>query len=354
MGKDLWTENRKKYGILAAVTAGVYLFMRFLSPVFSPFILAFFIAGLLSRLTEKIPFKIKKPVLAGVILIVALVLLFLAMSMLGGLAFQKCREIAGQLSCYEEELCGLLGSCCDFMENRFGINGEAMENYVLEQVNIFVENLEVKIFPAVMNKSMLYVKNAAGAVSFLIVFLIAVFLILKDYDKIRDCVRENEDFKGILEVAGKIIVYLKTYLRAQLTILLIIGSICAAGLFITGIKGGIVYGIVTGIMDMLPFIGTGIMLMPLAFFQLIAGNYWQAALIVCLYAACALIREFLEPKLIGDKVGIWPVGILFSVFAGMKLFGIFGIIKGPVGLVIICETCKYLFAEKGSYVKENG
>lgn len=55
-----------------------------------------------------------------------------------------------------------------------------------------------------------------------------------------------------------------------------------------------------------------------------------------------------------EKVGIWPVGILFSVFAGMKLFGIVGIIKGPVSLVIICETCKYLFAEKEENVKEDG
>lgn len=79
---------------------------------------------------------------------------------------------------------------------------------------------------------------------------------------------------------------------------------------------------------------------------MISGNYWQAAVILCLYAACALLREFLEPKLIGSKVGIWPVGILFSVFAGIKLFGIFGIIKGPIGLVVICETCKYLFTDK--------
>ena len=137
-------------------------------------------------------------------------------------------------------------------------------------------------------------------------------------------------------------------------ILLVIGSVCAVVLGLTGIEGGIVYGMITGIMDTLPFIGTGIMLIPLAFFQLLSGNYWQGIVIICLYAVCALLREFLEPKLIGDKVGIWPVGILFSVFAGMKLFGIVGIIKGPIGLVIICETCRYLFTEKEENVKEDG
>ena len=62
-----------------------------------------------------------------------------------------------------------------------------------------------------------------------------------------------------------------------------------------------------------------------------------------LYGVCALLREFLEPKLIGNKIGIWPVAILFSVFAGIRLFGVAGVIKGPLGLVIIWETCRYLF-----------
>lgn len=346
MDKNFLSGNQRKYLILTSVVAGVYFFMKFLSPILTPFILAFLFAGLLSRLTGKIPLKIKKSVLAGFILIISLIFFVIAVWLLGGILIQKCGELAGQLSVYEEELCGLLGSCCKRLETSFGIDGAAMENYVLEQVNIFVENMEVEILPAVMNKSMSYARNMAGAAGFLAVCVIAVFLILKDYDKILSRIKGNKDFKGILEVAGKVYLYLKTYIRAQLTILFIISSICAVTLGILGIRGGIAYGVVTGFMDMLPFIGTGIMLMPLAFIQLLSEHYLQAAVVVCLYGACALIREFLEPKLIGDKVGIWPVGILFSVFAGMKLFGIFGIIKGPIGLVLIFETYKYLFGEE--------
>ena len=94
---------------------------------------------------------------------------------------------------------------------------------------------------------------------------------------------------------------------------------------------------------MLPFIGTGIMLIPLALFMAFGGKFWQAVVCFILYAVCALVREFLEPRLIGDKVGVWPVGILFAVFAGVKLFGVSGIIKGPLALVVICETCRYLW-----------
>lgn len=354
MEKINFTKNQKKYGLFALVIAGVYVFMRFLSPILSPFILAFLIAGCMSRLTKKLPFRVKKPILAAALLLFFAALCLLIAGLVGNFAAQKCREIADSFPFYEETVCGLLGSCCDFMESTLGIDGESVENYVLKQVNVFAENLEVKILPAVMNGSVVCIKNVTGAAGFLIVVVIAVFLILKDYDRILSGIGKNQDFRGVLEILQKIIAYLKTYLKAQLVILLVIGVLCAAVLGMIGIEGGIIYGVLTGIMDTLPFIGTGIMLMPLAVFQLIAGNYRNAVMIAGLYAVCALTREFLEPKLIGDKMGIWPVGILFSVFAGMKLFGIVGIIKGPVSLVILCETCKYLFAEKEENVKEGG
>lgn len=346
MDKNALPENKRKYAVLIAVTLSVYFFMKFLSPVLSPFILAFLTADLLSCLTDKLPLKIRKSIAAGFLLIVIFILIFLLVWNLGGLLIRKGGELTGQLSCYEEELCGLLNHCCRQMETSFGVDGEVIEHYILEQVNIFVENLEVNVLPAVMNKSVLYAKSAAGAAGFIIIFIIAVFLILKDYDHIWNYIKHKKDFQGVLEVAGKVILYLKTYLKAQITLLLIISSVCGAGLAVLGIEGGFIYGIITGFMDMLPFIGTGIMLVPLSFFQLLSGHYTKAAVIICLYGVCALTREFLEPKLIGSKVGIWPVAILFSVFAGVKLFGIFGIIKGPLGLVVILETCKYFLKEK--------
>ena len=82
--------------------------------------------------------------------------------------------------------------------------------------------------------------------------------------------------------------------------------------------------------------------MPLAFWQVINGYYAKAVICVLLYVVCAITREFLEPKLIGEKVGVLPIGILFSVYVGVKLFGIFGIIKGPLALMTIFEVYRYM------------
>lgn len=331
----------EKYVIIILVSILVFLFMKYLSPVISPFLLAFLIAGALDKLAKKIPIKIKKSFLAGILLVFMGGAIIVIAWTIGSWMIQKGSELAGEMPIYKNDLCKLLSDCCKRLENKFGMDAGKMEHFVLEQVNIFAENMEVKVFPAVMDKSMGYMKSLVALISFLIVTVIAVFLILKDYEKLVNTLKKNEEFTAAWEIAGKVLRYIKTYVKAQGIILLVISVICAIVLTLLGMEGSLVYGILTGFMDMLPFIGTGIMLMPLAFVQLIAGKYWKALVLFLLYVACALIREVLEPKLIGNKVGIFPVGILLAVFAGVKLFGLSGIIKGPIGLVIIFETYKY-------------
>lgn len=348
MEKIKLTKGQKKYFIVAAVSFLVYGIMKYVSPIITPFIFAFLLAGLLNPLVQGIhnKTKIRKPFLAGIILfaicvlVVALIWMLLSALVTGG------GRLAVELPVYQKELCLLLGDCCDRMEQKFGIDGVQIESFIIDQVNFFIDNLEVNVLPQVMGKSVNYVKNIISFLSIIVVMIIAVLLIMKDYDKYAARFREEREFEGIREVGKKVLLYVKTFIKAQLVILGIISTLCAVTLTAMGMKGGILYGILTGIMDMLPFIGTGIMLIPLAIFRLVSGNYWQALFCFCLYGACALVREFLEPKLIGEKIGVWPVGILFAVFAGIHLFGVWGIMKGPLSLVIICETCKYLWREQ--------
>ncbi len=339
------TQTGKKYLTAAIVSLLVYLSMKYISPIASPFLLAFLLSGLLNPLASMLhqKIRIKKSVLAGIILFIVSILFVVLLWLLFSALFTGGGRLACHIPDFRNELCLLLGSCCDMMEQQFGVDGVQIEHFVMEQVNILIENLEVNVLPAVMGKSMDYAKNIAGFVSFIVVMIIAALLIIKDYDLLLHTLKTKEDFKAVREVGRKIILYVKTFIRAQLIILCIISALCASVLTLTGMKGGILYGIITGVMDMLPFIGTGIMLIPLALYRLISGYYLEAFVCFGLYAICALIREFLEPKLIGERVGVWPVGILFAVFAGLHLFGIWGIIKGPLSLVIICETCKYLW-----------
>ena len=100
----------------------------------------------------------------------------------------------------------------------------------------------------------------------------------------------------------------------------------------------------TGLLDVFPFVGTGIVLVPMALTQVFYGNYGRAVVCALLYVVCIFIREFLEPRLIGKKVGVPAIAVLISLYAGIQLFGVWGIVKGPLGFIIIYQT--YLSLQK--------
>ena len=160
----------------------------------------------------------------------------------------------------------------------------------------------------------------------------------KDYDDIMNRMLDREEFHVLLEVICGIIRYIATFVKAQFLIISTIAVVASVTLGIAGIKHGVLWGMIAGCLDSLPFIGTGIILVPLAMIQLFGGHYGKAIVCIVLYIACIFLRELLEPKLIGKKMGITPLAVLLSLYAGIQLFGVWGIIKGPLGFVIVYES----------------
>ena len=234
------------------------------------------------------------------------------------------------------------------------MDGAGIERFIMERVNVFIENFQVQVVPRIMDESVGYVKNIVGIVGFLAIMIIAAVLLVKDYNEIMERLARREELRCMMGIGKKVFCHIGTFIRAQLIILFVISLLCAVTLFLGGFEGGILIGLFTGFMDMLPFIGTGLVLMPLAFWQILNGYYTKAVICVILYVICALSREFMEPKLIGEKMGIFPVAILFSVYAGVKLFGVFGIIKGPLALVTVYEIYLFMKGRKGAYGSGKG
>lgn len=321
-----------------------YLFMKYISPFASPFLVAFLIVFAMNPYIERVHQRtgFGKTFLAGLLLVIWTILFIWVLWILSGLVMNGGSDLWARIPDYFAKWDVALSGCCNCLEELFGVDGQALQVYVIRQADIFADSFQTDILPVIMGKSVTYMKSVVSCFAFLAVVFVAVLLLAKDYGKLVQA-WEHTQLRGVGEVFQKVVSYLRTFLRAQIIILLVISTVCAVTLSFIGMKGALLYGLLTGFMDMLPFIGTGIMLIPLGMIYLFTSEYVRATVCIGLYAVCALIREMLEPRLIGDKVGIWPVGILFAVFAGVHLFGISGVIKGPLSLVIICETVKFLW-----------
>ncbi len=329
-----------------------YFFMKYLSPFVTPFLVAFLVVWAMNPYIERVHqrTRFRKSFVAGLLLAIWIILFIWILWIFSYVVMNGGGDFWSRIPAYFSNWETALSCCCDNLEKLSGLNGQKLQGFVIRQIMVFTDNFQTNIMPMVMGKSVTYMKGMVSCFAFLAVVFIAVMLLVKDYGEIAGKF-ETPEFQGIREVFRKVVVYLKTFLRAQFIILLIISVLCAATLSLVGMTGAIFYGFLTGVMDMLPFIGTGIMLLPLGGIYFFTGEYWKAIVCVGLYVLCALIREILEPRLIGDKVGIWPIGILFSVFAGVHLFGVAGVMKGPLSLVIICETLKFLWYT-GDYEKD--
>ncbi len=330
---------KSKFMILLLITGAVYFFLKFLTPLIAPLLLAALLVVVCVPFFDRIREKIHLPriLLMGLFMIMVVFTLGILIWIFVANIAECLPRLLEQSGLIENRFCLFIRDCCDGMESHFGVDAREMENVILERVNIFIERLQVNILPGLVNESLSYAKYIVSIGAFLAVTAIAVILLVKDYDKIMESLKSNQESLWLLEILEKVIHYIATFLKAQLIIMLSISAACSIVLWIAGIDDSIVFGALAGFLDMLPFIGTGIVLIPLGVWKLLNGWHLQAVVCLLVYAGCAIMREVLEPKLIGEKVGIYPIAILLSVYAGVKLFGVWGILKGPLGLVIICQ-----------------
>ena len=342
MDKDFILNNKPVK--LSLIIAGVWFFFRYLFNLAAPFVFAFLLITLcyplLERMQKKIPIK-KKYLAAAIILPFILFLmgiLWTAM-ILGGKQLEGVPEFCTQAT---EQFQILFHRCCEGLDGRFGWDSQQIESFVIERMTVIMEDVQGQVMPRILSSSYSCFKGLFAAIGFLAITCIAAVLLETEYADIVAYLKKSEEFRLIWAVVEGVLSYIITFLRAQGVLMLIIIVVCSVTLVVVGISGGILLGILAGILDVLPFIGTGIVLVPLSVWQLLNGQYMRMTVCLVLYGACILIRELLEPKLIGKRIGVAPVFMLLAIYAGVKLFGVGGIIKGPLALIVIMEILKIM------------
>ncbi|MCL1877819.1 MAG: sporulation integral membrane protein YtvI [Defluviitaleaceae bacterium] len=141
-------------------------------------------------------------------------------------------------------------------------------------------------------------------------------------------------FRQISQTKIGLVRALVGYFRAQGILMLIVGAICIAALFIMGSPYALLLGILFSFLDFLPAIGPGLILVPWIIVSLLMGNVTQAVWLLVLYVAIILVRHILQPKILGVQMGAHPLAVLVAIYIGFRVFGILGIIIGPTILMI--------------------
>lgn len=341
--KDIQKYRREiLFGLAAAV---LFIVIKYVIVYVLPFVFAGIFVFLIHKPVEFIHKKtqIGKGFLAGMILLIVILILGAGIWYCSCLGIAKLKLLISNINFYENQLFTLVHSCCDKVESNLGLSSLTIENLILERVNIFIDDLKIDVVPKMLDRTMLYGKVLFSVVMFVLVTIIAVVLLAKDYQMMLQKVEGIALFKESVMMLKKLIYLIGAYLRAQIEIILVVSLICFIGFGLCGYDYPYVWGIVTGLLDVLPFVGTGVVLLPMAVLQLLMGNEWSAIVLVVTFIVSALSREILEPKLIGARMGVIPIAILLSVYVGAKVFGPAGVIWGPLYMLMLYEIYKKIY-----------
>lgn len=126
------------------------------------------------------------------------------------------------------------------------------------------------------------------------------------------------------------------YFKAQFKIMAVVFVILTIGFMAVGIHFSFLLAILIAFLDFLPFFGTGTALLPWALYKFLVGNYKMALALIVLYGVTQLVRQLIQPKLVGDSVGLNPLLTLVLLYIGYRFGSVLGMIFAvPIGMIVI-------------------
>ena len=326
-------------GIAILLIIGIPKLMGFFWPFVASWILALLATPLCNLLEKHI--KLNKKWASAVIIILVLV----AIAGIGYLAVTKLvRELMGLFSGAPEYYV--------YVQRTIKVFGDSLTNIVSpisadfgKQIQGFFTDFLSQMGGIINKFAPKGVKMMGSAAADLTNgFIGTVVMIISAYFFIADRERLTEGFWRIVpedlkstvrDIKDKVIAALGGFLLAQFKIMCIVFVILLAGFFLMGNPYALLLALVISFVDLLPILGTGTILIPWTLFCFVQRDYRQAVFLVVLYVICLVARQFLQPKMIADSMGLDSMATLVLIYTGYKLDGMKGMILALLAGVII-------------------
>ena len=343
------TEKRRNFLIhfsyFALLVLAAFVFVRFLLPPLAPFVIAFVIAYLLKAPIRLLKEKLHVP---GKLAAILTVLLFYGIigglaSLLGLRALSGLSKLLQSLpTLYSEYIQPLIWSILidveEFimrMDASLMVALEGMGAQFVQSLGNMVSSLSVKAMSAVSGLASVL----PGLFIKLVVMIISTFFIAIDYERLTGfCLRQlNEKARNIvLEIKEYVIGTLFVCIRSYFIIMSITFVELSIGLTLIRIPHGILVAFLIAIFDILPVLGTGGIMIPWTVLSLLQGNLPRALGLLVIYLVITIIRNIIEPKIVGKQLGLHPVVTLACMFVGAQFAGVIGLFGLPIGLSLLC------------------
>lgn len=355
----------------------VILLVCFLGPwllkFFMPFVIGWLIAMIANPLVRFLERKLKivrkhsSMLIVVVVLAVVIGLLYLLVSKLSMELVSLVKDLPRLYDSVRLDLNDALANVTHLIDKLpDGLQASLIRFY--ENLNVSVSEMIQRIAYPTVTVAGNVAKRIPAAMVYAAVVILSSYFFIVERDKIMSLLKKftpagaadyiaffRQDLKRL--IGG--------YFLAQFRIMFVVAGILLVGFLILRVPYGLVLAILIAFLDFLPVFGTGTALIPWAIVKLLSGEYPFAVGLILLYVLTQVVRQIIQPKIVGDSMGLPPLMTLLFLFLGFKIHGISGMILAvPVGIVVmnvykygafnsLIENIRLLAAEIQNFRKRN-
>lgn len=352
---------------MLAIFILIILFLYFVVPLIYPFLIGWAIAYFLNPLVNLLHRKVRLPRFLAVAVSI-LLFLGIAAAILTLLTINMISEIGTLTNTIQANINDWKDQVVQY------VNSAHFQNIIANMNTFFTDNpkyaslintnltsaantlkdFSSHIVVIIFNLLLGIVKSLPSLATVTIIGILATFFISKDWNKLfakfAAYFSENTR-KSARSIWGDLEKALFGYIRAQLILITITALVVLIGLIIIHVKYALTLSIIIGFFDLMPYLGTGAFMVPWIAFVFIQGNVSLGISLSILYTIILVARQTFEPKVLASSVGLNAFAILIALFVGLKLFGVIGLLIGPVTLIILTACNKAnVFRDIRNYV----
>ena len=324
-------------GIWLAIFVVVSILIYLLAPILMPFISAAVLAYIADPLVDKLEKKMSRSIAVSVVFFVLSLSAILVLLIILPLVEKQIVVLAEKLPLYidraQNYLLPLLKDKFDFDVARFDLN---MLKQSFSEYWKAAGGIAANIVSSISHSGIVLV----GWIANFLLMLVVTFYLLRDWDilvaKVHALIPRNNE-KVIVVIAKESDEVIGAFFRGQMLVMLALSVVYTVGLMIVGLDTALLIGVLSGVVSFVPYLG---FIVGIAIASIAALMQFQEAMPLLYVAIVFLTGQMLEgmlltPLLVGDKIGLHPVAVIFAVLAGGQLFGFVGILLAlPVAAVI--------------------
>lgn len=340
--------NIAYWGIIIVIG---WVAFKYLFPIILPFLLGFGVAALVNWISSKIKCK------QLVVCIAITVLIYGVVGLIIGFGVLKVFSAiyAGVLSLptlYKNEVYPVIETVYgNFTEIVKELDPDMMT--VIETIKSSLYDTLSGVLSTAFAKIAGFVTGIVSSVpSFFIstvIMIVSTFYFIVDYNKILGLFHKSAPQK-VKNVVGEIKYYLCNTLlvviRSYAIIMILTFTELSLMFWVAGIKHPFLIAGIIAVFDILPILGTGGIMLPWAIIAIISGDFILGIKLIVIYVIVTVVRNYVEPRIVGVQLGLHPIVTLISMFIGLRLFGFIGLFGVPIVISYLLKRHKKTTEEK--------